>query len=280
MKYKSLAVALLIAIPTIGADEAHQPSKAPIDKVLPRPGENFLVDGHPAFLIPSRVSADSSPHPWVWYAPTLPGLPASEEGWMFDRFLAAGISIAGIDVGESYGNPAGRALFTRLYQTMTQTRGYSSRPVLLGRSRGGLMVLSWAEDHPTWVGGVAGIYPVCNLNSYPGLETSARAYGMNLEMFRLHVQEFNPIDRLASLANSGISIFAIHGDVDTLVPLEANSGLLQQRYRALNGSMELVVARGQGHNMWEGFFQCQAFVDFVLTHSAPASPPAGNKLKL
>lgn len=279
MRYKSLAAVLLMTTLAMGTDEPHQPSKSPTDKVLPRPGENFLVDGHAAFLIPGRITKASSPPPWVWYAPTLPGLPASEEGWMFDRFIAAGISIAGIDVGESYGNPAGRALFTSLYQTMTQNRGYSSRPVLLGRSRGGLMVLSWAEDHPTWVGGLAGIYPVCNLNSYPGLETSAGAYGMNLEMFRLHVQEFNPIDRLAGLASAGVPIFAIHGDVDTVVPLEANSRLLQQRYRALNGSMELVVARGQGHNMWDGFFQCQALVDFVVSASRPVGPSAGDKAK-
>jgi pimeloyl-ACP methyl ester carboxylesterase len=279
MSPRSLIAALLISIPALGADPSCEPSKSPAEKVLPRSGESFLVNGHAAFLIPSPVSASSSPRPWVWYAPTLPGLPASEEGWMFDRFLAAGISIAGIDVGESYGSPAGRALFTELHQAMTQTRGYSSRPVLLGRSRGGLMALSWAEDHPHWVGGVAGIYPVCNLDSYPGLETSARAYGMNLDQFRLHLSEFNPVDRLASLASAGVPIFAIHGDVDTLVPLEANSGLLQQRYRTLHGTMEVVVARGQGHNMWEGFFQCQALVDFVVTASRPTTPSDGNKPK-
>jgi hypothetical protein len=28
--------------------------------------------------------------------------------------------------------------------------------------------------------------------------------------------------------------------------------------------MELIVPEGQGHNMWEGFFQCKELVDFVL----------------
>ena len=30
------------------------------------------------------------PVPWVWYAPTLRGLPGQAERWMFERFLKAG----------------------------------------------------------------------------------------------------------------------------------------------------------------------------------------------
>ena len=52
--------------------------------------------------------------PWVWYAPTLPGLPGPEEKWMFQKFLDAGIAIAGIDVGESFGSPSGRAIYSSL----------------------------------------------------------------------------------------------------------------------------------------------------------------------
>ena len=74
-------------------------------KKLPLAGEVFLVDGCPAFLIPPKQSIAGTRTPWVWYAPTLPGLPADSEKWMFERFTAAGIAIAGIDVGESYGSP-------------------------------------------------------------------------------------------------------------------------------------------------------------------------------
>jgi hypothetical protein len=40
--------------------------------------------------------------------------------------------------------------------------------------------------------------------------------------------------------------------------------------------MQLVVPAGQGHNMWPGFFQCQALVDFVLARAdrTPAPSPA------
>jgi predicted esterase len=61
-----------------------------------------------------------------------------------------------------------------------------------------------------------------------------------------------------------VPIFHIHGDRDTVVPLDANSGEVARRYAKLGGRMELRVAAGQGHNLWEGFFQCQELVDFVI----------------
>ena len=75
---------------------------------LPMPGEVLMVEGRPAFIILPEMENRKSPLPWVWYAPTLPGLPGAEEKWMFRQFLYAGIAVCGIDVGESYGNPEGR----------------------------------------------------------------------------------------------------------------------------------------------------------------------------
>ena len=62
-------------------------------------------------------------------------------------------------------------------------------------------------------------------------------------------------------------IFHIHGDADKVVPLETNSGLLAQRYQAAGGPVEVKVARGQGHNMWHGFFECQELVDFLIRNA-------------
>jgi hypothetical protein len=42
--------------------------------------------------------------------------------------------------------------------------------------------------------------------------------------------------------------------------------------------MTLVVPKGQGHNMWPGFFQCQELVDFVIAH-AHGSHRAGKPAK-
>ncbi len=239
----------------------------PPTKALPLPGTVFPVEGRTAFLIAGKADAAAKNKPWVWYAPTLPNLPDKEEQWMFEQFRDAGIAVAGIDVGESYGSPAGQKLFTALYTELTGARGYSKKPVLLGRSRGGLMTLAWAESNPDKVGAFAGIYPVCNIASYPGLEKAAGAYALNADELKTRLAEFNPVDRLALLAKARVPLFFIHGDVDKVVPLEANSGLVSERYKALGGSEQLIVPQGQGHNMWTGFFQCAELVAFVKAHA-------------
>lgn len=240
-------------------------------KVLPLPGEAFQVQGHTAFVIRPPTNSIKRPIPWVWYAPTLPGLPGKEEQWMFEKFLQAGIAVAGIDVGESYGSPDGRALYSALYNDLTRHRGLAPKAVMLGRSRGGLMTLAWAAENADKVAGFAGIYPVCNLTSYPGVTNACGAYHLTPAELLAHLPEHNPIDRLAALAKAGVPLFAIHGDVDQTVPLEANSGEMRKRYEALGGRMQLIIPPGQGHNMWEGFFRCQELVDFVLKQAKQPS---------
>ncbi len=259
MKSTPLVFTALLLAPLTALHAADAPRKS-----LPLPGDTFLVQGRPAFVIFPQAKPATEPIPWVWYAPTLPGLPGDEEKWMFERFTQAGSAIAGIDVGESYGSPDGRALYTAFYDELIKNRGFASKPVMLGRSRGGLMTLSWAEDNADKVAGFAGVYPVCNLASYPGAEKACDAYHLTVEELSTHLADYNPIDRLASLAKAGVPLFAIHGDSDTTVPLEANSGEMRKRYEALGGRMQLIVPPGQGHNMWTGFFQCQELVDFVL----------------
>jgi alpha-beta hydrolase superfamily lysophospholipase len=187
---------------------------------------------------------------------------------MFTRLLAAGVGIAGVDVGESYGNAPGRAGYDALHAALV-ARGYSARPALLGRSRGGLMLLSWAAENPRRVAAFAGIYPVCNLASYPGLPKAAPAYGLTAEALAAELPRHNPVDRLAPLAAARVPLLALHGDQDRLVPLEANSGLLHERYTALGGPMELLVAPGQGHSLWAGFFEDPRLVAFLLRHLLP-----------
>ncbi len=264
-------------------------------KKLPVPGEVFLIEGHSAFLIkPSKQKAGpqeagrqkaghqkagkqvpSRPLPWVWYAPTLPRLPAIEEKWMFDKFLAAGIAIAGVDVGESYGNPSGRSIYSALHRELVTNHGLATRACLLARSRGGLMLYNWAVENPASVQCIAGIYPVCNLNSYPGIKRASPAYAMTAEQLSKSLQAHNPIARLAPLAKAKVPIFHIHGDQDRVVPLLQNSAELHKRYTALKGPMQLRIIKGQGHNMWSGWFQNQELVDFIITQAK--LPPTDQK---
>lgn len=263
-----LASSVMLPLGAAWAADSAEPQRT-----LPLPGEVFQVGGRTAFVIlPSAENLRTNrPTPWVWYAPTLPKLPAVEETWMFKQFLAVGIAVAGVDVGESYGSPAGRAGFSALYRELTERRGFSRKPVLLARSRGGLMLYNWAAEHPDSVAGIAGIYPVGNLRSWPGLDRACGAYGLTAAQLGEQLAQHNPIDRLAPLAKAGVPIFHIHGDADTVVPLEENSAELARRYHALGGSMRVRVASGHGHDMWEGFFHCDELVDFVIAHANPAA---------
>jgi hypothetical protein len=244
---------------------------------------DFVVAGCRAFMIkPTRPAEDGS-RPWLWFAPTFMGPhpddpainpdgdthPDDSHAWMFTRFLDRGFHIGGVEIGESYGSPPGRTLFTRYYEHVVATYGLAPRVCLLPQSRGGLMLYNWTAEHPDWVACIGCIYPVTDMRTYPGLARACGAYGMTEAELAAHLAEHNPIGRLAALAKAGVPFFAIHGDSDTLVPLEANSALLKTRYTALGGSMQLVAPPGQGHNMLAGFFQSEELVKFVTTHAKP-----------
>ena len=80
---------------------------------------------------------------------------------------------------------------------------------------------------------------------------------MTAEQLKAELAEHNPIDRLAPLAQAQVPLFHIHGDSDTVVPLEENSAELMRRYRKLDGVITLKVIKGQGHDRWPGWFQNQ-----------------------
>ena len=225
------------------------------------------VDGRHGFLIRPEREKSATQLPWVWYAPTIEGQPRPAHAWMFRQFLANGIAIAGIDVGESMGNPRGRAAFSEFYRVLTEQFECAERAILMPQSRGGLMLYNWAAEHPNHVACIAGIYTVCDMSSWPGLTRAAPAYEMTEDELAQVLPEHNPIDRLAPLAAAEIPILHIHGDSDKPVPLERNSGELACRYRRLGGNVTLIVVPGKGHEEAQEIFQCQQVVDFVLKHA-------------
>jgi arylsulfatase A-like enzyme len=235
-------------------------------KELILPGESFMIAGRPAFILTPAGDKKRTPQPWIFYAPTLPGYPDSHEKWMHEQFVGAGVAVAGIDVGEGYGNPKARLLMTDLYRVLTEKRGFATRPCLLGRSRGGLWVSSWAIENPDKVAGIAGIYPVFDLTTYPGLDKAAPAYDLLAGQLKARLTELNPIERVGVLAKRRLPALFIHGDEDKVVPLKENSASFVARYQAAGAadSVTMIVARGQGHNFWEGFFHCRELVDFAI----------------
>ena len=216
MKFRALYTAALglLSIPAFAISK------------LPLPAELFEVNARGAFVMTPEQPAAGNP--WVWYAPTLRNYPHGSQQFYFEQLLAQGIAIAGYDLGEVRGAPESSAKFTGFYDAMV-AKGYSTTPVLLGQSRGGLMLLCWAFRNPGKVGAFAGIYPVCNIASWP-LQNSKRSvladYGLPEEAILKQLGTFNPAGNLAGLANAGVPIFLIHGDSDSVVPYRDNSAFI------------------------------------------------------
>lgn len=252
---------------------------APVLAAADDPGpavEHLEVAGHRAYV--HAPPAPAAGKPWIWYAPTLKGVSLVQRKGYFDAFMKAGIGVAGCDLGEVRGAPGSTEAFTGFYDAMV-ARGWSARPILLGQSRGGLMMLSWAVRHPEKVGAFVGIYPVLNLASWPlkrSRDATLADFGMSEAELSARLTEFNPIDRLDGLLKHRVPVFVVHGDADVVVPYAENTALLKERYERGGGRIEVKVIPGEGHQVSPSFFECAELVAFVLREApARASGPAG-----
>ncbi len=231
---------------------------------------DFSVGEFKAFVILPTETESGASIPWVWYAPTFIRIyPNDVHEWMARQLLDAGFAIAGVDVGESYGSPNGVHAYNDFYDYVVREFGFAPKACLLPQSRGGLMLLNWAAENPGHVQCIAGIYAVCNLESYPGLDRACGAYGMSENTLRNNLKSHNPIDHAKTLADAKIPMLFIHGDNDTVVPLEDNAGALVERVRALDGNAALIVVPGKGHEEAAAFFRSEPFMEFLLRQGAP-----------
>ncbi len=257
MKYTIIAALLLTTFVTLHAADT-PPTK-------PEKPEVFEIDGHKAFIYAAPKPAEGKP--WIWYAPTVKGDVIIVKHKMYvGAFMDAGIAIASFDLGEVRGAPGSSAKFSQFYDAMVK-RGYSPKPVLLGQSRGGIMTLAWAFRNPEKVKAWVGIYPVCNLASYPlrfSKNETLADYNMTEEALRTKLDEFNPINNLTGLAKLKVPMFSVHGDKDGTVPFNENTKLLKENYEALGGTCEVKIIPGRGHEISPAFFECQELIDFVV----------------
>ena len=276
MKQAAMVIGLLL-IMNDSVEAIESTREVPLKNLI-LPGEVFEVDGWQAFRFIPDETRKTVDKPWVLYAPTLPAYPDRAELWMHQQLVSAGVAVAGIDTGESYGSPEAVRATEALHKEMVR-RGYSEKPVVFGRSRGGLWASAWAITHPEWTAGVGGIYPVFDWRTYPGVEKAAAAYGLLPEELDAQASVLCPIEKIDVLAKANIPFCIIHGDADKVVPLETNSAELKKRYESFGKGalVELIIANDQGHSFWKGYFQCQALVDFLIVRAT--NPLLPNALK-
>jgi len=227
----------------------------------------FLVGSSKCFVLDANSSNQNKP--WVWFAPTLPRHPDPSHSWYIDKLLEKAISFAGCDQGEVRGSPKSVDRFTNFYMEMVD-RGYSKQPILLGQSRGGFMMLSWAVKNPKKVKAFAGIYPVLNLRSWPitrNLSTTLADFEIDQDTFLKTVDLHNPIHQLEALARAKVPLYMVHGDSDRIVPLEENTQIVINRYTKLGGEAEVKVVPGKGHQVVDDFFKSKELIEFITQQS-------------
>lgn len=230
------------------------------------------IEGRKAFLIRPTKNVDPQKN-WVWVAPFWlaidDGNGRLHHRMYVERFLAAGLHVAGVDVGTSCGSPHGAEVYENLYELLTTKYDLNRKARLLGQSNGGLISYAWAFRHPQSVDRIGGIYPATDFRSWPGLEKvvvfpdPGLGYGLGLDELTKRAAEFNPIDNLAPLAKAGVRIFHIHGDHDELVPMQANSLPVVEKFKLLGGDARLEVLPGLGHGGAK-FYESESLVKFLI----------------
>lgn len=230
------------------------------------------VAGRHGYLIRPTKKTDPQKS-WVWEAPFWLAI-NDDQGRVqhrmyVERMLAAGLHVAGIDVGTSCGSPSGGEVCQKFFEHVTSEHGLHNKARLLVQSNGGLIGHAWAFRHPQHVDRIGGIYPAIDFRSWPGLDKVVAfpeptlGFDLSLDELTRRAAEFNPIDNLAPLAKAGVRVFHIHGDADTLVPLDANSARAVTIYTALGGDARVEVLKGLGHGGAE-FYASESLVKFLI----------------
>lgn len=226
---------------------------------------DFKISGRAGLLVKPKSPAPGKP--WIWRTEFFGHEPQADLS-----LLDKGFHVAYIDVQNLYGAPVALEAMGELFLALTTEEGLSKKPVLEGFSRGGLFAFNWAAAHP---GNTAALYvdaPVCDFKSWPGgkgkgpgskpdWERLLKVYGFTEEQALAYDQ--NPVDNLAPIAKAGVPILAVIGQADEVVPVEENIDLVEQRYKALGGNIEVIRKPGCKHHP-HSLKDPQPIVDFIL----------------
>lgn len=236
----------------------------------------FTCDGCTAWVVEPAQALPG--HPWSW---CMEFPDAFTERCAAPDLLKKGFYHAHISVGNTFGCPAAVAHFTAFYDALV-AKGLAHRVALIGISRGGLYSYRFASEHPERVSVIYGDAPVCDFKSWPGGKGTGKGspgdwtslkslYGF-ADDAAAAAYTGNPIDVLAPLAKAGVALIHVVGDADDVVPVAENTALIENRYKALGGTIQVIHKPGIGHHP-HGLDDDTPVVDFILAHQGqPAAP--------
>jgi pimeloyl-ACP methyl ester carboxylesterase len=229
---------------------------------------DFQVAGHAALLVKPTKAAEGKP--WIWRTEFFGHEPQGDLA-----LLAAGWHVAYFQVSNMYGSPESIDLMAQFDEAVTHTYGLNPKAVLEGFSRGGLYAVNFAAAHPDKTAALYLDAPVLDIRSWPGgkgagkgdshcWEEAMKLYGLTEETAGAF--KGNPLDHLEPLAKAGIPIIAVVGDADKTVPYPENTAILEQRYKALGGKIEVIVKPGGDHHP-HSLKDPKPIVDFLLANA-------------
>ncbi len=231
---------------------------------------DFAVDGRAALLVQPKTPASGKP--WIWRTEFFGHEPQGDLA-----LLGKGWHVAYLNVQNLYGAPVALDAMDKFYAHVRQAHGLGAKPVLEGFSRGGLFAFNWAARHPDRVACLYVDAPVCDFKSWPGgkgkgkgsagdWQRLLKVYGLTEEQALAY--KLNPVDNLAPLAKARIPILSVCGEADKVVPMDENTRLVEQRYKALGGPIEVIAKPGCDHHP-HSLKDPAPIVEFLLQH-APA----------
>ncbi len=234
---------------------------------------DFTFEDLPATVVVPKQPATG--RPWLWNAMFF-----GHKTNVDSTLLARGLHVVYLGAVDRFGSPAAVAIWDRFYRHLTRTYGLSPKVALEGISRGGLYVYNWAATHPDRVTCIYADAPVCDFKSWPGgfgkgkgdpaeWQKCRQAYGFTTDLEAFNYRH-NPIDNLAGLAKAGIPLLHVTGDADDIVPLAENTAVVEKRYKALGGSIQVIVKPGVDHK--HGLTDPAPITRFILKHTLPAHP--------
>lgn len=230
----------------------------------------FEADGCAAWVVEPKTPLPGNPWSWCMEFPD-----AFTDRCAAPALLAAGFHHVHIVVGNTFGSPAAVAHFKAFHELLV-ARGLAPKAVLIGISRGGLYAYRFASENPERVSVIYGDAAVADFKSWPGGKGKGKGsaadwtaliklYGFKDEAEAL-AYSGNPIDQLAPLAKAKIALIHVVGDADDVVPGDENAAVIETRYKALGGEIQVIHKPGVGHHP-HGLDDPTPVVDFILKHT-------------
>ena len=218
-------------------------------------------------VVPKKMATGK---PWLWRARFWGHEPQTDLA-----LLEKGFHVVYMDVVEMFGNAEAVGHWNEFYRFLTGEHGFAWKASLECMSRGALVALNWAAENTDRVACIYADAPVCDIRSWPGgrgvsegspedWEFCLKAYGLTDEQADTFAD--NPIDHLEPLARAGIPLLVVCGADDTDVPVDENTRVLEERYKALGGSIDVIMKPDCGHHP-HSLPDPAPIVEFILRHS-------------